>query len=170
MKKLIGLLLVLVLVLTACSTNNQKDNIQSQESNASLYDFTLKDLEGNEFKLSDQKGKKVYIKFWASWCPVCLSTLPEFDEMAGGENNFELVTIVSPGHGGEKDKEDFMNWFTSLDYKNTRVLLDETGEVFENYGVKGLPSNAIIDDKGNLVRLIPGGIPAEAIKEVFDKI
>lgn len=45
--------------------------------------FELMDLEGNTLALKDLKGEKVYIKFWASWCPICLSGLEELDTLAG---------------------------------------------------------------------------------------
>ena len=43
-------------------------------------DFELKGVDGKTYKLSDFKGKKVYLKFWASWCSICLSTLKDTDE------------------------------------------------------------------------------------------
>ena len=42
-------------------------------------DFKLKDLDGNEVSLSSLKGKKVFLNFWATWCPPCKAEMPEID-------------------------------------------------------------------------------------------
>lgn len=39
--------------------------------------FTFTTLDGKKVSLADYKGKKVYLKFWASWCPICLSGLAD---------------------------------------------------------------------------------------------
>jgi len=34
-------------------------------------DFTLTGVDGTKYKLSELKGKYVFLDFWASWCPPC---------------------------------------------------------------------------------------------------
>lgn len=74
-------------------------------------DFELMDTKGNIVKLSDLKGEKVYVKFWASWCSICLAGLEEVDTLAAQDNGFKVISIVSPGSNGEQSKEDFIKWF-----------------------------------------------------------
>ncbi|MDO4711139.1 MAG: redoxin family protein [Peptostreptococcaceae bacterium] len=133
-------------------------------------DFSLKDKDGNEFTLSQRTGKKVYVKFWASWCSICLAGLEELDTLAGEQNDFEIVTVVAPGVRGEKSKEDFIKWFDTLGYNNIRVLFDEEGKVMGDYGVRAFPSSAMIGTDGVLVGSAPGHLSNDLVKEFFDKI
>ena len=90
------------------SKSMKKDRMMN---NKEMYDFTLKDLAGNDYKLSDNKGKKVYMKFWASWCSICLTGLEDLDKLAGENNDFEIVTVVAPGRNREMDTAAFKKWF-----------------------------------------------------------
>lgn len=134
------------------------------------YDFNFPDLDGNMYKLSDQKGKKVYVKFWASWCPVCLSGLSEVDEMSKNTEDYEVVTVVSPGNLGEKNKEEFIDWFKSLGYENTKVLLDESGQFIQDYAIRSTPTNVIVGSDGVLVSVVPGQLNKETIDKIFQEV
>lgn len=41
-------------------------------------EFSLRDYEGREVKLSDFRGKPVVANAWAAWCPFCVKELPDF--------------------------------------------------------------------------------------------
>ncbi|WP_367277824.1 TlpA disulfide reductase family protein [Clostridium sp.] len=40
-----------------------------------------KDLNGKELSLSDLKDKKVFLNFWATWCPPCKAEMPEIEKL-----------------------------------------------------------------------------------------
>lgn len=195
-KKIIGLL-ALSLFLTACGNsenNNDKETInnkdeeivESVDSKAMTdmsieeadenknegisYDFELADLDGNIYRLKDQKGEKVYVKFWASWCPVCLSSLSELDEMSKNSEDYQIVTVVAPGIIGEKEKDDFKQWFEGLGYENIKVLLDESGKLVEDFSIRSTPTNIFFNSDGKLMGVFPGQLNKEALDEIFNEI
>ena len=54
-------------------------------------DFEMMDLDGNTVKLSDFNGEKVYLKYWASWCPICLGGLEDINTLSAEENGFPVL-------------------------------------------------------------------------------
>jgi thiol-disulfide isomerase/thioredoxin len=43
--------------------------------------FTLKDINGEEVKLMDYRGKIVFLNFWATWCPPCRDEMPSMEKL-----------------------------------------------------------------------------------------
>ena len=89
----------------------------SQQAGKEVLDFSLQGVDGKTYRLSDYKGKKVYLKFWASWCSTCLSTLADSNELSkeGAGKDYVVLSVVAPSHNGEKSAEDFKSWYQSLD-------------------------------------------------------
>lgn len=122
----------------------------------------FKDVNGQEYTFS--KEKKTYVKAWASWCPICLATLDEFDELKDNED-FNVVSIVFPGKNGEKSSEDFKKWFNSLGYKNMKVLLDENGELIKKAGIRAYPTSILIGEDGKIEKVLPGQLSHDRINQ-----
>ena len=159
MKKIIALLFM------AFSVNS------FAEGENSLKDIQFKDLNNNVVTLDQvtTKSKPVYIKMWASWCPICLAGLAELNELSADQSkNFDVITIVSPGTKGEKETQDFIEWYKGLDYKNIIVLLDESGESLKRGKVRGYPSSLVLDANFTLQKTLPGHLGSAQIKQLME--
>lgn len=196
-KRIIALLVVLALTLSACGkedkgqltkdqgqnksekvldiekdenkgSNKKMDNKTNEDSLGK--DVVLKDYEGKEFRLSDYGGQKVYIKYWASWCPICLSGLDELNNLSSEDKEYKVFSVISPNNLGEKNKEDFVEWFDSLGYENIKILFDDSGKFVRDFNIRSAPTSLIFDGNGNLVRTIPGHIGEETIDSIFNEI
>ncbi|MDP4145728.1 MAG: TlpA disulfide reductase family protein, partial [Bacillota bacterium] len=55
--------------------------INPNSVNIKAPNFKLKGIDGKEVSLSDFKEKKVYVNFWASWCPPCKAEMPEIEKL-----------------------------------------------------------------------------------------
>ena len=160
--------------LSACNNQTTSENGDKQAQVSSqvakkgeeVPDFELTGVDGKTYRLSDYKGKKVYLKFWASWCSICLASLPDTDELAKeASDDYVILTVVSPGQKGEQAEEAFQKWYQGLDYKNLPVLLDPSGKLLASYGVRSYPTQAFIDKEGKLVKTQPGFMDKETILE-----
>ena len=131
-----------------------------------LSKVTLKDVNGMSYSFG-KDGKPTYVKFWASWCPICLSGLEDIDSLSKEMKDFEVVTVVSPGLVGEKKTEDFKKWYKSLGYKNIKVLLDEKGELTKMLNVRVYPTSAVLNKAGKVEKVLPGHLEKAEIKKLF---
>ena len=131
-----------------------------------LSKVTLKDVNGMNYSFG-KDGKPTYVKFWASWCPICLSGLEDINSLSKEMKDFEVVTVVSPGLVGEKKTEDFKKWYKSLGYKNIKVLLDEKGELSKILNVRVYPTSVVVNKAGKAEKVLPGHLEKAEIKKLF---
>ena len=150
---------------------NTQVNSQMAKQGEVVTDFALTGVDGKTYRLSDYKGKKVYLKFWASWCSICLASLPDTDELAKeASDDYVILTVVSPGQKGEQSEEAFKKWYQGLDYKDLPVLLDPSGQLLASYGVRSYPTQAFIDKEGKLVKTQPGFMDKDTILQMLKNI
>ena len=131
--------------------------------------FNLMDTNGITYSLADLSGKIVYVKFWATWCPICMGGIEELTQLSKtyvNNDQYAILTIASPGKSGEKNKEDFTKWFNGQKFEFT-ALLDEGGKVAAEYGVKGYPTNVFIGKDGKVFKTVIGHMSNDQIEEVF---
>lgn len=132
---------------------------------------TFTTLDGKQVSLADYKGKKVYIKFWASWCPICLSGLADITQLSEMPPKDSVVlTVIAPGVNREKSLEDFKEWFMGVDYHSLPVLVDKDGQFLKKLGVVGYPTSAFIDANGKVVRVQPGHVSNDDIVKTLESL
>jgi peroxiredoxin len=132
-------------------------------------DFQLTDLDGKPVRLSDYRGRKVVLNFWASWCYPCKMETPHMEEFYEKyrSNNFIILGVnVTNTEASPEDARKFAREY-KLSYP---VLLDEKGEVTDRYQVVGYPTTLVIDSKGVIREKFQGAIDYETLKKAADKI
>ncbi len=159
MKKIIGTLLLFGLIGAAFyQIMSQDEKPVGAKLGAQAVDFTLKDLEGQEVSLSDYKGKKVFLNFWATWCKPCKEEMPEMEKI---HQNYEDVVILAINLDTEKDIQGFMDEH-GLSFK---ALLDVDEEVNKQYQVVSIPTSFFIDEEGIIRKKVQGILDYEMMEE-----
>lgn len=134
-------------------------------------DFNLKDQYGNEHKLSDYKGKTVFLNFWATWCPPCKAEMPDIQKIyesyeSEGENALVVLGVASPNIGGEGSEEEIQAFLEENGYTYP-VLMDTTGEVFASYGISSYPTTFMIDRDGNVFGYVSGMLSEDVMRSII---
>lgn len=137
--------------------DSKKDD--SSASNPIMPSIVLKDQHGNTVNLADQKGKVLFINFFATWCPPCKAEMPEIEKLYQntGKNQKDtyVVAIVSPD--GRQDINQIQNYIKQNKF-TFPILIDEKGSVFAEYGVSSLPTTFLIKKNLQINGYIPGAI------------
>lgn len=180
MKKVIfaGLSLMSLFLLIACGEKETKQTsspkqpaVQQIAVGKDAPDFTLQSMDGKEVKLSDYKGKKVYLKFWASWCGPCKKSMPELMELAAKQDrDFEILSVIAPGLQGEKTVQDFPKWFQDQGYKDIPVLYDTQATAFQAYQIRSIPTEYLIDSQGKIGKIQFGAISNADAEAAFKEM
>lgn len=175
MKKLVSLVLVFsIIFLTGCSsqqtkqqTNNSNTQTEQTDNKNKAIDFTLKNIDGQEIKLSNYKGKTIVVNFFATWCPPCRAEFPGFIQTVDSYKNDDSVVFLFVNLG--EDRATVNNFLKERNY-SIKPILDEDGKVAAYYGVTGIPTTVIIDKEFNIFRTHVGFMEKQDLKNYIEKV
>src|SRR3989338_5641489 len=168
----IGIITIIIAAIAFIELNKPKGNvIASDYKNTGITigknapDFELETLEGKRAKLSDYRGKKVILNFWASWCPPCREEMPEFQRIYS-ENQDKIVVL---GVNLQESKENAELFVKKLGI-TFPILLDPNAQVKDMYNVFTQPVAYFIDSNGKIVDKKFGPLTNEEINVKIAKM
>ena len=158
----------------------EEDNSNNEQNNNAqpAIDFTLQDQNGNTHKLSEYKGKVVFLNFWTTWCGYCKTELQDlqelYNEYGKNENDVIFLGVTSPESSKNKNaadvsKEEIIEYIkqNSLDFP---MVFDEDGKVYNSYYIYAFPTSFLINQDGNVEWYSPGALAKEDIKSEIDRL
>ncbi len=129
-------------------------------------DFELETLEGDTIKLSELKGQKVIVNFWATWCPPCRAEIPDFIEVYEKED----VEILAVNMEETKNNLEMVEEFVEEFEMPFPVLKDEDGDLMDEYRVVAFPTSYMIDSEGHIQFVAMGAMNYDQIKERLENM
>ena len=117
-------------------------------------DFQLPDLNDKDIRLSDYRGKVVFLNFWATWCKPCREEMPSMEVLY---KNFEKdgLVILAVSIDRVTTKKEIPPFVKSLNL-TFPVLVDSWGQTDKRYKLMGVPETYIIDREGTLREKVIG--------------
>jgi cytochrome c biogenesis protein CcmG/thiol:disulfide interchange protein DsbE len=117
-------------------------------------DFELPGLDDKTLRLSDFRGKVVFLNFWATWCKPCKEEMPSMEILY---KNFEKdgLVILAVSIDRVTTKKDIPPFVKGLNL-TFPVLVDSWGQTDKRYKLMGVPETYIIDQQGVLREKVIG--------------
>jgi len=157
---IIGLVVLLAISLSACSSNNKAKEMVAP-------DFTLQTTNGETITLSKLRGQPVMLTFWSINCSSCRYQEPFLQAFYANQKNKSLKLItVNIG-----DHPIVLEQHIASDNITFPVLLDTSRKVARSYGIPGVPVTVFIDARGYVTAYKIGPFQSyEDIEKAVDSI
>jgi peroxiredoxin len=143
----------------------------AQADYPSAPNFTLNDLSGKTIKLSDYKGKVLFLNFWATWCPPCRAEIPDFIEAYAEQkaNGLEILGI-SLDTKGKETVAAFVEKY-KINYPVVLETRPNTEKIINDYQPgQYIPATVIIDKSGRIRHKEVGAIDKETLLKYFQSL
>ncbi|HEC19225.1 MAG TPA: TlpA family protein disulfide reductase [Gammaproteobacteria bacterium] len=119
--------------------------------------LVLQDMDGARFDLARQRGRWVFVHFWASWCGPCRREIPAIQRLAQKLKTAKQAPVLAIINTAED--EDTVFTFLGVLAPDLMPLMDSDGEVTEAWQPRGLPSTYLVDPRGMIRYQALGGRP-----------
>jgi peroxiredoxin len=134
-------------------------------------DFTLKTISGESITLSDLRGKKVMLNFWATYCGACIVGFPLTRETyVKHGNNSGDIAVITVCIDARVDRikaieNKYGDKYGPLDFP---ILLDEQTKTKNDYHIWAVPTTFFIDSQGIIKQMKPGRFQSQ--QEIEDML
>jgi len=130
---------------------------------AAHLNFTLKDIDGTNVKLTDYKGKVVLLNFWATWCGPCKLEIPEFVEAYERyrDKGFVILGVLSEDDPAPAELRSFMAKFNM----NYPIFREHQEFAAANGELWALPTSFLIDRQGSICTKHTGAMTRDMLEQ-----
>ena len=148
---------------------SQPDLSVSAEPGKLAPDFEVSDISGQRYRLSDFRGKVIYLNFWATWCVPCQVEMPDMYELLEREDNLVIIA-VNRGESLDRAKRFLENLSrndggTGVSFSVDGMDPDDT--LYEKYRGLGMPVSVFIDRNGVITRVRNGLLRLSQMEEAL---
>ncbi|MCX7679467.1 MAG: redoxin domain-containing protein [Spirochaetes bacterium] len=124
----------------------------------------------NPLYLQDLHGTVVLLCFWNFFAPACIRAMEELRTITDIFSDHPFVIIyIHSSHFGESIIPEHISHFALRYSISHPILIDNSFETWNNYGINDWPSFVIIDAESNIMGSVAGEGKAERIKLAIEK-
>ncbi|MNW41991.1 Thiol-disulfide oxidoreductase ResA [compost metagenome] len=132
-------------------------------------DFKLLSLDNKEMSLTELKGKRVLLNFWATWCPPCRAEMPHIEKFHE-EYKDQNVVVIGINLSYTEDSMEDVSTFLQEYNLTFPILKDEKAEVANIFAIRSYPTTYMIDTSGLIRKKFQGAITYDTMKREIDSM
>lgn len=129
-------------------------------------DFELTTIDGEKVRLSDYRGTRVMLNFWATWCPPCRAEMPDMQRFHEDTDIVILAVNLTETKAERENIDPFVDEF-GLTFP---ILLDENLDAATLYRIQPIPTTYLINSDGTIHNMAFGALNYELMVQEFQKM
>lgn len=165
MRSVILSLLVIAIGYTIYNSVTAED-IEVLKAGDKAPNFSLQDMDGNSYKLSDYEGEGVFLNFWGTWCAPCVKEMPAMDRQFEVYKDQGVNVLAVNIAQSDFEVQSFVDRF-GLSFP---VAIDNSKSVMTAYNIRPLPTTVLVNPEGRIQRIVTGEMTEEDIKGFMEEI
>ncbi len=155
--KIMSLVFAAALLAAACGSDNATSAADASGAAAEIPVIDAANI-------SERAGTPLVINFFASWCPSCVSELPDFEEVH--QNFGEDVTFLGIAQRDRPSDALSLIERTGVTYE---IGNDPDGELFQDYNALAMPTTVFVSADGEVVKTFSGVLTTESLTSIINE-
>ena len=140
-------LLLSIALLWGCTSNNTGKKMPA---------FSSQTIDNKMINTEELEGKIVILKIWATWCGMCITEIPQLNQLVEKYKDDSEVVFIAITDDSEEKIKSFLqrkpfNYQHIVNSKDLKLL-------FQRGLIKEIPEHLVIDQKGNVIADVSGQI------------
>jgi len=129
-------------------------------------DFEAQTPDGKTVRLSDFRGRPVWITFWATWCPPCRAENADIQAAYSAHQDSGLVVLAVNLGEDSRTVQDYVKR-TGLSFP---IAMDPPTQIAATYRIVGIPTHFFVDANGVLMEQRIGGMSRKMMEQKIQQL
>jgi thiol-disulfide isomerase/thioredoxin len=127
---------------------------------APMTDFSATTVAGETLKTVDLRGKVILVNFWATWCPPCVTEVPDLVRLQEKYAGRLVVVGIADDHGAVAVVKNF----ATANHVQYPLVMSTRALAASFPGLIGLPTTYVVDRQGRIVKKHVGQLKMDRVE------